>query len=93
MTRPAKWRQRGEFAVHFEYHIAPLAAIAAIRPTSRHVFLPSEMYDSIPTAPGGDKDFRLVKKHFVPFPTFNAWLDYTLRPGTRLTARSTEMGL
>ena len=55
--------ERVERGLDFKDDIAALAAVAAIGPTARDVFLPAEMHDAIAALAGFYVDFYLIDEH------------------------------
>jgi hypothetical protein len=60
--------------LYLQNHIPTLAAISAIRTTSRHVLFPAEVYNTISPLTGTNLDLSLIDEHRG---------DYTI--GTSLT--------
>ena len=54
--------QRGEVVVHRKDNTAAAAAVAAVRPARRDIFLAVESHGAVPAAAGADRDPGLINK-------------------------------
>src|SRR6266511_4217265 len=59
----AEIQERAQVAVGHQDNIAPFAAVAPVRPSFRHVFLPTETDAAAPSITCPDKDFGFIDEH------------------------------